>query len=318
MRVRFWGTRGSLPVALTAADVREKVIAALTDAMGRSLDSPGKIRAYVENVLPFSVGATFGGHSPCVQLDPGGDEYLICDLGSGVRPFGQQTLKQRAGKPGTYHILVSHLHWDHIMGFPFFTPAYIPGNRVFIYGCHDSLEAGLRRQQDVPSFPVPLSVLKGDIRFVRLEPGRPQEIAGCRVTAKLQHHGGDSYGFRVEHAGRSVVYTTDTEHKVDQYAQTQAFVEFFREADLVIFDSMYSLADAMSVKEDWGHSSNVIGVELCQLARARRLCLFHHEPVFGDAQLEAILQETRRFEQITRQGHPVEVLSAYDGLEINL
>jgi len=319
MRVRFWGTRGSLPVALTAADVREKVVAALTGAIGRALDTPEKVRAYAENLLPFSVAGTFGGHSPCVQLDPGAaDEYLLCDMGSGLRPFGQQALRERAGRPATYHVLVSHLHWDHIMGFPFFTPAYLPGNRIVIYGCHESLESGLRRQQDAPSFPVPLAVMKGDIRFVRLEPGVPREIAGCRVTAKLQHHGGDSYGYRVEHGGKAVVYTTDTEHKMDDYAQTEAFVAFFREADLVIFDSMYSLAEAMSVKEDWGHSSNVIGVELCQLARARRLCLFHHEPVFGDAQLEKILEETQRFERITRDGHAVEVLSAYDGLEVRV
>lgn len=318
MRVRFWGTRGSLPVALTAVDVREKIIAAMTEAAGRALDTPAKVRAYVENILPFAVSGTFGGHSPCVQLDAGGDEYLLCDLGSGVRPFGQQTLRHRGGRPGTYHVLVSHLHWDHIMGFPFFTPAYIPGNRIFIYGCHEALEAGIRRQQEPPSFPVPLSVMKADIRFVRLEPGVARDIAGCRVTPKLQHHGGDSYGYRIEHGGTALVYTTDTEHKMDEYAQTQAFVDFFRAADLVIFDSMYSLAEAMSVKEDWGHSSNVVGVELCQLAGARRLCLFHHEPVFGDAQLESILQETRRFEEITRDGHAVEVLSAYDGLELQL
>jgi phosphoribosyl 1,2-cyclic phosphodiesterase len=319
MRVRFWGTRGSLPIALTAADVREKIVAALTDAIGRTLDTPEQVRAYVENLLPFSVAGTFGGHSPCVQIDRGAtDEYLLCDLGSGVRPFGQQTLRKRAGKPATYHVLVSHLHWDHIMGFPFFTPAYLPGNRIFIYGCHGDLERGLRRQQEPPSFPVSVDIMQSEIRFVNLAPGVPHDIAGCRVTAKLQHHGGDSYGYRIEHAGKAVVYTTDTEHKMDDYAQTQAFVEFFRAADLVIFDSMYSLADAMSVKEDWGHSSNVVGVELCQLARARRLCLFHHEPVFGDAQLESILQETQRFEQITREDHAVEVLSAYDGLEVHL
>lgn len=319
MRVRFWGTRGSLPIALTAADVRQKIVAALTEAIGRSLDTPEQVRAFVENLLPFSVAGTFGGHSPCVQLDAGqADEYLLCDMGSGLRPFGQQVLRQRAGKPATYHVLVSHLHWDHIMGFPFFTPAYQPGNRIVVYGCHEALEHGLRRQQEAPSFPVSLDIMQGEIRFVRLQPGVPHDIAGCRVTAKLQHHGGDSYGYRVEHGGKAVVYTTDTEHKMDDLAQSEAFVAFFREADLVIFDSMYSLAEAMSVKEDWGHSSNVIGVELCQLARARRLCLFHHEPVFGDAQLENILAETQRFERITRAAHAVEVLSAYDGLELRL
>ncbi|HUR42306.1 MAG TPA: MBL fold metallo-hydrolase [Verrucomicrobiae bacterium] len=319
MRLRFWGTRGSLPVALTAAEVREKVVGALLAARGRSLETPGQIRAFVEDQLPFSVGGTFGGHSPCVQIDTGAsDEYLLCDAGSGIRPFGQQTLRERKGRPGTYHVLVSHMHWDHIMGFPFFTPAYIPGNTVHVYGCHAGLEGAFRRQQDEPSFPVPLSVLKSDIRFTRLVPGESCTIAGCTVVPRLQHHGGDSYGYRIEHGGKCVVYTTDTEHKMDQLAQTQAFIEFFREADAVVFDSMYSLAEAMSVKEDWGHSSNVVGVELCQLAKAKRLCLFHHEPVFGDERLEEILAETRRFEEITRDGHTVEVLSAYDGLELEI
>jgi phosphoribosyl 1,2-cyclic phosphodiesterase len=253
-----------------------------------------------------------------VQVDTGGDEYLVCDMGSGLRPFGHDALKRRAGRPGTYHILVSHSHWDHIMGFPFFAPAYIPGNRVVIYGCHDNLEAAIRRQQEPPSFPVTLSVMRGKIEFVRLIPGAAYDIAGCTVTGKSQHHAGDSYGYRIERDGKAVVYTTDTEHKMDDASQTEAFVDFFRGADLVIFDSMYSLADAMSVKEDWGHSSNVIGVELCQLARVRKLCLFHHEPVFDDDKLVAILEETRRFEQITRDGHAVEVHSAYDGLEFAL
>ena len=317
MRVRFWGTRGSLPVALTASQIRDKLIRALTGAAGKRLETPQQVRDYVDG-LDFATAGTFGGHSPCVQVDLDTDEYLLCDMGSGLRPFGQTTLKQRAGRPATYHILVSHSHWDHIIGFPFFTPAYSPGNRVRIYGCHPGLEAAIRRQQEPPSFPVTLDVLRGTIEFFTLAVGETHDIAGCRVTPKVQHHSGDSYGYRIERGGKAVVYTTDTEHKMDDRAQTDAFVDFFRGADLVIFDSMYSLADAMSVKEDWGHSSNVIGVELCQLAGARRLCLFHHEPVFDDDRLAAILEETRRFEQITRDGHAVEVLSAYDGLDLAL
>jgi phosphoribosyl 1,2-cyclic phosphodiesterase len=317
VRVRFWGTRGSLPVALTAPQVRDKLVRALTGAIGRRLETPDQVRDYVDG-LDFATAGTFGGHSPCVQVDLGTDEYLLCDMGSGLRAFGQATLKQRGGKPGTYHILVSHSHWDHIMGFPFFTPAYIPGNRVRIYGCHADIEAALRRQQEPPSFPVTLDVLRGSLEFVPLAAGQAHDIAGCRVTPKMQHHSGDSYGYRIERGGKSLVYTTDTEHKMDDRGQTEAFVEFFRDADVVIFDSMYSLAEAMSVKEDWGHSSNVIGVELCQLARARRLCLFHHEPVFGDEQLATILEETRRYERITREDHAVEVISAYDGLDLVL
>jgi ribonuclease BN (tRNA processing enzyme) len=154
------------------------------------------------------------------------------------------------------------------------------------------------------------------IEFVRLEPGCDYEIAGLKVRPKLQPHGGDSYGYRIEHGGKILVYSTDAEHKQDDLEQIQGFVEFFRDADLVIFDAMYSLADATSVKEDWGHSSNVVGVELCQMARVKHLCLFHHEPIFDDARLAAVLRETRRLEEITRSDHRLLVSAAYDGLEI--
>lgn len=92
----------------------------------------------------------------------------------------------------------------------------------------------------------------------------------------------------------------------------------FDHADVVVFDAMYSLADAISVKADWGHSSNIVAVELCQAAQVRTLAMFHHEPAYNDAQIERVLQETRRFEQITRDGHALEVLSAWDGLELTL
>ena len=316
--VRFWGTRGSLPVALTAAGVRKKLLAALRGAAGRSFASEGELEAYVDG-LGMSVSGTYGGHSPCVEIETGGPEYVLCDLGSGVRPFGQRAMARHGpAAPQTYHVFMSHVHWDHIMGFPFFTPAYIKGNRIRIYGGHAGLEAALRRQQEQPSFPVDFSILGADIEFIRLEPGRKHEIAGMQVELMLQRHGGDSYGYRFSSGGKTVIYTTDSEHTLAEPSETSAFVEFFRDADLVIFDAMYSLTDTISVKADWGHSSNIVGVELCQMAGAKQLCLFHHEPIHGDEAIERILAETRRFEEISRTGKPLLVTAAYDGMEIAL
>jgi len=318
MRIRFWGTRGSLPVSLTAAAVRRKLVTALRGASGRRFASDGEIEAYLDG-LGLEVAGTFGGHSPCVEIETGGPDYVLCDLGSGLRPFGQAAIARHGpASPQTYHIFVSHVHWDHIMGLPFFTPAYIPGNRVRFYGGHPGLEAALRRQQDAPSFPVDFSYLRADIAFMHLEPGKSYDIAGMTVTAKLQRHAGDSYGYRFESKGRSVVYSTDSEHKLADPAETQGFVDFFRNADLVIFDAMYSFAEATSVKADWGHSSNVVGVELCQLAGARHLCLFHHEPANDDETISRMLADTHRLEEITRTGAPIVVSAAYDGMEIEL
>ena len=317
MRIRVWGTRGSLPVALTAADVRAKVVAAVRGASGRVFGSDEELLAYVDG-LPVHVAGTYGGHSSCMEIETGGPGYVLCDLGSGVRPFGQAVLARHGSVPQTFHIFMSHVHWDHIMGLPFFTPAYIPGNRLLIYGGHAVLEEALRRQQARPSFPVDFAALRSTIEFVRLEPGKRYDIAGMDVTLKKQRHAGDSYGYRFEAGGRSVIYTTDSEHSLADMKETDGFVEFFRGADLVVFDAMYSLAEAISVKADWGHSSNIVGVELCQRAGVRHLCLFHHEPASSDETLAKVLTDTRRYEEITRLDAPVHITAAYDGMEIDL
>jgi len=316
-QLRFWGTRGSLPVALTAAEVRKKVTIAVRGASGRTFDSSGALDDYLDG-LGMPVAGTFGGHSSCVEIVMGGSEYVLCDLGSGVRPFGQSVLARHGATPQTYHIFMSHMHWDHIMGLPFFTPAYVPGNRLYIYGGHAELEAALRRQQSPPSFPVDFAALRASFEFVRLEPDKRYSIAGMDVLLKRQRHSGDSYGYRFESGGRAVVYSTDSEHKLSDPAETDGFVDFFRDADVVVFDAMYSLAEAISVKADWGHSSNIVGVELCQRAGAKHLCMFHHEPASNDEAIARTLADTRRFEEITRTGAPLHVSAAYDGMEIDL
>ncbi len=319
MKIKFWGTRGSLPAPLSATGVRAKVRDALLAARGHKLETPEAIDAFIDTALPFAVRGTFGGNSSCVQVAAGDGPYFICDLGTGVREFGARMMaKHGAGKPQVYHVFMSHVHWDHIMGFPFFTPAYIPGNIIRIHGCHKVLEEAFLRQQADPSFPVHFDKLAAQIEFITLETDRDYEIDGLRVRVMAQHHAGESYGYRFERDGRSMVYSTDSEHKFDVLDESYPFIGFFRDADLVVFDAMYSYADAISVKEDWGHSSNIVAVEMAQMARVKHLVLFHHEPIYDDYTIETMLGETIRFEEINRDGHQVRVSTAYDGLEIEL
>lgn len=319
MKVTFWGTRGSLPTPLGAAAVRKKLVHALVKGAGKNLDTPEKAEAFCEQELSFAESGTFGGNSSCVQVDVGGPDYLLCDLGSGVREFSLAAIARHGPKaPQTYHILVSHVHWDHIMGFPFFIPCFIPGNRVVIYSCHDKLEQAIRGQNHAPCFPVEFTALAAKIEFVKLETDKSYDIAGAKVTGTRQMHGNDSYGYRIEKDGKTVVYTTDSEHKPEDKAEMLRAADFFKDADLVIFDAMYSLADSVSMKEDWGHSSNVMGVELCQMAGAKKLALFHHEPVYDDARLEGVFRETIRFEEITRTDKKLDVAIAYDGLVLDV
>lgn len=321
MKVRFWGTRGSIPVALTSDSIRARLIAALGEARGKSLDSAAAIEGFVDQ-LPFAVRGTYGGHSSCLEVERGNEaasnSHILFDFGSGARALGQAMLARHGKLPQTYHVFMSHLHWDHIMGFPFFTPAYIPGNRIVIHSGHAEVAAAFARQQEHPGFPVGFDHLGATIEFDVVEPGRRIAIADFHVTAKKQRHGGDSYGWRLECDKHVFVYSTDSEHRLEDLEERAAFGRFFAGADLVVFDAMYSLADAISVKADWGHSSNIVGVELCQLAGARRLALYHHEPASDDAQIDRVLDETRRFEALTREDAPLDIISAYDGLVIEL
>ena len=290
-RVRFWGTRGSLPVALTAAGVRRQDRHARCAArgphvrVGRATSS-----AYVDG-LAFAVAGTYGGHTSCVEIETGGPDYVLCDLGSGVRPFGQAALARHGRQsPQTY----PHLHVPRALG-PHHGPAV--------------LRAGLHSGQPGPHLRQPPGARGGaappagrsrrfrwtsrscarDIEFVHLEPGRPPRrrrhdghAPCCSATPAIPTATASSRERPDASSTRPIPSTSSRDP-----AETERFVEFFRDADLVIFDAMYSLAEAISVKADWGHSSNVVGVELCQLAGARHLCLFHHEPAFDDAAIDA-------------------------------
>ncbi len=321
MRVKIWGCRGSLPVAMPTVQVRDKLQAALKVAAGRKFDSDADIDRFISKELPWATSHSFGGNTSCVQIDTGSREYIICDMGSGLREFGVSMMAAHGpAKPQIYNIFRSHLHWDHIMGFPFFPSAYIPGNIIRIHSCHPDPRAAFLRQQSAPCFPVHLDQLSASIEYVAMQPGEAITVAGAQVRALLQNHEGDSYGYRFEKENKSVVYTTDSEHKPEDTEGTARFVEFFRDAGLVIFDAQYSLADTVSLKADWGHSSNISAVELCRHGHVKHLLLYHHEPAYDDNMLYRVWQETIRYEELMRDGGApmLRVSSAYDGMEIAL
>lgn len=327
MKVRFWGTRGSLPVAQQAASITDKVATALVAAKGRNFADLAEARTFAEAELDFATHGTYGGASSCVEIevaksDPGGpdDAFIVCDLGSGLREFGLDAMGRCAkGHPRAYHVFLSHLHWDHICGFPFFVPVFDPGAEIVIHSGHADAETALRRQQEEISFPVAFDWLRAKISFRTLAVGQPYPIGAVTVEMIEQHHSHASYGFKfTDAAGKTVVYSTDSEHKLDKIDAEADFVEFFKHCDLVICDTMYSLADTISMKEDWGHSSNVVAIDLCHEAESKRLALFHHEPIYSDADILRMHQESIRYEELTREGPALEVLCAYDGLVVDV
>ncbi|RVT90523.1 MBL fold metallo-hydrolase [Sphingomonas crocodyli] len=322
MIVRFWGTRGSLAVAQTAKTVRDKMARALVAANGRSFADDAAAKAFIDTELDFATSGTYGGATTCVEIEPAGEEsaFIVCDMGSGLREFGIDAFRRMAeGHPRVFHFFMSHLHWDHIMGFPFFGPAFDPASRIIIHSGHPDAEQALRRQQEEISFPVPFDWLRAKIEFSTLEPGVPYAVEDFTVELMQQHHSHVSYGYRfTDSAGKVAVFSTDSEHKIERMDGEADVAFFFRDADLVVCDTMYSLADSVSMKEDWGHSSNIVAIDLCHEAAAKRLALFHHEPTYSDDDLQRMHRESIRYEELTREDNPLEVLCAYDGLEVRL
>lgn len=320
MKVSFWGTRGSLPAVRPARMIENKIFQALLAAQGRQFISDDAILDFIEQELPFNVRGTYGTNTSCVEV-VGGDAYVLCDAGTGIRDFGNKVLADMTGmkSPPTFHLFLSHPHWDHIQGFPFFVPAYIPGNRIHIYGCHQELQQAFENQQQPAHFPVSLKEMRAEITFHLLEPDKNYQIAGFYVRAMAQRHPGGSYGYSFVKDGKKLVYSTDAEHKEDFVEEQYPFIPFFSAADLIIFDAQYTLFDAIATKENWGHSSNLVGVELAVRAGAKRLCLFHMEHSYDDETLQATLEKTRDYLQIFSHGNrlmPIDL--AYDGLEIDL
>jgi phosphoribosyl 1,2-cyclic phosphodiesterase len=312
MKVRFWGIRGSIPTPISPIIIEEKIRQALRGAVGVDLSSEEAIKRYIQR-LPVEVRHTVGGNTACVEVRAG-HQLLILDAGSGLRLLGYQLLKTEFGPgQGVADLLISHTHWDHIQGLPFFGPGFIAGNRLTFHSPHAHLEEAFVRQQSEMYFPVPLSFLSADINFRHIPARSWTEIGNVRVYPLLMSHPGENFGYRIEHEGASMVYATDAEYKHMDRQSTQDYVDFFQDADLLIFDAQYSLNDALD-KVDWGHSSPVMGAELAHRAGVRRLALFHHDPLSDDQTIYAGLKQAEAY--LAKRGSHCQVVVASEGLEI--
>lgn len=320
MKAIIWGCCGSLPSPASSAVIRGKIRDALWDARSRAFESPESVEAYLDT-LPHSSTGTYKGNTSCVQIEHPGAEVILCDAGTGIRDYA---LTVDPSKPTTYHIFVSHLHWDHIQGFPFFMPAYQPGNRIVFHGFHRDIKTAIRRQMDAPWFPVPFEAMRATIEFDIREDGATFQVEDVTVRTIKQEHPGDSWGYRFECAGKSVVYSSDSEHGPEAREPDYPFVRFFENADVLIFDGQYTFEQANNEKRHWGHSDHITAVELGARAKVRQLAVFHHEPAHGDREIEAMhaaaLKHLRSFHQSLpshpEASYPQKLLIAHDGLTL--
>lgn len=264
--------------------------------------------------------ARIGGNTTCVEVEAAGAR-LILDAGTGVRALGDKLVAEaRAfGRPIEATFLFSHLHWDHIQGFPFFRPAYLPDAAFELYGpVHEdgsTLEQVLARQMQPPTFPVPLSAMPSRRSFATVAPGDELKLGPFRVMARALHHPQGALGFRVEAGSQVLCFATDTEH-VAQNEVDEVVRDLARGADLLIHDAQYTDAEysgagaAGPPRKGWGHSTYLAAAKLARAAEVKRLLLFHHDPAHDDDLVEAIEGDARlHFAacRAARQGERVEL-----------
>lgn len=245
--------------------------------------------------------ARIGGDTSCVEVRSG-DDRIIVDAGTGIRALGDKLLREaRAmGRPVRASLLFSHLHWDHIQGFPFFGPAFVPTTALDLYGpTHadgSTLEQVLARQMQPPTFPVPLSAMAAAKTFHTIAAGGELQIGPFRVTVRGLRHPQGSLGFRIEAAGASVCVATDTEPPDDRSVD-EGLLELARDVDLLIHDAQYTepeyLGQGGISRKGWGHSTHLDAARTARRAHARRLLLFHHDPTHDDELVEAIERDAR-------------------------
>jgi phosphoribosyl 1,2-cyclic phosphodiesterase len=317
MIVKFWGVRGSIPTPLGAEDVKGKIRDTLARFDGRSLTDEEAIEDFIAQ-LPFQVQSTLGGNTPCIEV-LAGERHIILDAGSGIRLLGQELMKGECGQgKGTLHLFLSHLHWDHIQGFPFFVPAFIPGNRIFIYSPHEEAPLHFAHQQEPEHFPVSLEEMRSHLEFIHLEERDTTDLGGVLIHNFPFDHPGKSYGYRIESEEGCVVYATDAEYKYLDEVYVKPYQEFFWGADVLIFDAQYTMEDALMHKRDWGHSSSFIGLDIAIRSNVKRLILFHHEPVYNDAEILKIMEETRKYRALNYPDINCEILVASEGLTLEI
>ncbi len=318
MKVKFWGVRGSISSPIRPAKVEEKVKKILSLASPKDIQSPQSIEQFLKTIS-FSTKCTYGGNTSCIEVTGNSGNTVIIDGGTGSRELGLKLMGTDLGKgKGKVDWLLSHSHWDHIQGLPFFVPLFIPGNEFVFHSSVEDMESRLLHQYVLTHFPVKWEDYRATKKVEFHPEGEVFQITDTMsARSKSVRHPGGSHSFRLEENGKVVIYSSDTEFNLEEMADIENYIDHYKDADVLIFDTQYTFEEQLQ-KIDWGHSSASMATDIALKAGVKTLVMFHHDPTYDDETIDALYLRALKYKAMMDNGNDLKIIVAYEGLELEV
>ena len=324
LRIKFWGVRGSLPSSPTPEEWAKDFENLMGGFFKSGYKEQAHVRSYISS-LPISQVGGFGTATTCIEVKSKKAQIII-DCGSGIRNLGEQMMRGPASNgQANIHIFLTHFHWDHLIGLPFFSPIFIAGNRVNFYAVQPDLEQMIRGKFKRPYFPVGYENLPSDIRFYTLDPRKALKIEDMTITPYQLDHPDPCWGYKVESSGKSYAHCVDTEGTRSTREALGPDLPLYQNCDLMYFDAQYTLPE-LAEKANWGHSAAQIGLDIAFRENIKYVIFAHHDPGATTRQIFELKKQTREYYDWRMQSAGTNRITlpnvkwryAYEGLEVDL
>ncbi len=321
MQIKCWGCRGSLPRAVNNEILMEFLEDIVDKGLDEGIESTRDLLKAVKND-ELHRPLTFGGNTSCTEVS-NGDHTFYVDMGSGLREAGTEAMKHGVKD---FHIFLTHMHWDHVMGLPFFIPVHVPGHTIHIYHVHENAPEYVKINFNGVNFPLTWDMLNGRIEFHKVDLYKGTTFGDMTITPFSLDHPGGCFGYRFDNKGKSFVVGVDGEYKRLTPKELGKDLPYFQNLDCLLFDAQYEMAELAS-RFDWGHCSPHIGVDLALREGIKNLVFTHHDPWSTETKLRRMFKTAEKYMQgqlsnykdvWKDQPEGPHISMAYDGLSFDI